>query len=416
MTSTADQTTALHRYTADRPLVLWTDFPPDHGGGGAVVVRSLLSSEDRTKILWVSPSASASAPDGSVALLRSGSLHRSSRRSLFLDSTFLARSLAVETMQLASARGARALWVVLHGAGVPVAAEIARRTRLPIHVTVHDDPAFAVALRSRRYFALSPWIELKLAQALRGATSVDVIGEGMQERYRRRYGVRSIVVHRTVPGPVLSSNSYEAAMHGLRIGVLGNMYAYSQLQILGRAVAGAAAAIGVRARITVIGHGFAERLRSDLAGSDIEIEAVGHVHEEEAVSILRTCFALYLNYPFGARNAVLRETSFPTKLGTYVLAARPILIHAPDHTSLAPLSTYKGYVYQWKTMSECEGRSLLTRMWSEPSALASGHENAERLRVRYYDVGRNRGSILAALDALVAPLDEMATAICQGAR
>ena len=38
---------SLTRYTADRPLALLTDWPPDAGGGGAVILRSLLGPEDR---------------------------------------------------------------------------------------------------------------------------------------------------------------------------------------------------------------------------------------------------------------------------------------------------------------------------------------------------------------------------------
>ena len=94
--------------------------------------------------------------------------------------------------------GARAFWVVMHYAGVSIAARLARAERLPLHLTVHDDPAFGVALRSKRYLALVPWIERDFAFAMRRASSVDVIGRGMAERYRRRYGVESTIVHRAL--------------------------------------------------------------------------------------------------------------------------------------------------------------------------------------------------------------------------
>jgi hypothetical protein len=285
-----------------------------------------------------------------------------------------------------------------------VAAEIVKRRRIAVHVTVHDDPAFGVALRSRQYFALSLWIERQLGRALQGADSVDVIGEGMRERYRQRYGVNSVVVHRTVPGPVASSAPYDVRANGLHIGVLGNMYAYEQLPVLGRALARASRAVGARARITMIGHGFANELRRDLAGDGVAIESPGHVDEAEAVRILRNCFALYLNYPFAARDAVLRETSFPTKLGTYVLAARPLITHAPHGTTLAPLASYTGYVYPWTTMREVEGKELLVRMWNDPHLIESKHDAAEAVRARYYDMDRNRRSLMNALDGLVSPL------------
>jgi hypothetical protein len=395
----------LRNYTAERPLLLWTDFPPDHGGGGAVILRSLISEDDRSKVLWVSPALTGVRATDRMLPLVESSLVRTGRRSVFLDSTFLAPALARETLHLAEVHGARALWLVLHGAGVPVAAELIKRGRLPVHVTVHDDPAFAVAMRSRRYLALTPWIERQFGASIRGATSVDVIGEGMQERYLRRYGVRSTIVHRAIVEPVSPASRYDQAVAGLRVGLLGNLYSYSQLPVLGRALARAARTLGVRACMTFVGNGFGERLKKDLAGLEVDVENTGHVDEARAVAILRACYALYLNYPFAARDAVLRETSFPTKLGTYALAARPIVAHAPVGTTLAPLESLTGYVHPWKTMSETDGEDLFVRMWRNEDLRASSHEPAERLRLKYFDPRRNGSALATILDSLVPSFD-----------
>jgi hypothetical protein len=153
--------------------------------------------------------------------------------------------------------------------------------------------------------------------------------------------------------------------------------------------------------MTFVGQGFGERLRSDLAHEGLEVECAGHVAEADAVKILRTCFALYLNYPFAARDAVLRETSFPTKLGTYVLAARPLLVHAPSGTTLAPLAHHKGYAHFWTTMREVDGEALLARMWRTPSLDGSAHAAADVVLKQYFDFDQNRRSMMAALDALV---------------
>jgi hypothetical protein len=411
----------LTRYTADRPLVLWTDFPPDFGGGGAVILRSLLPAEERAKLLWLSPTAKADGDrvDG-VVPLRAGSKGLTGRRSLFLDSTALAPALAAETLRIAEAHRARAIWIVLHGAGVPVGAELVKRARLPVHVTVHDDPAFAVAMRSRRYLALTPWIEHAMGRALRGAKSIDVISDGMEARYRRRFGVSSFVVHRAVPGPVAPSPSYDAS-NGLRVGLLGNSYTYDQLPVLGRAIARAARELGVAARLSLFGLGFSDRLRADLAGTGVEVDAAGHVDEAEGVRLLRGCFALYANYPFTAREAVLRQTSFPTKMSTYALAARPIVTHAPTDSTLGPLASFGSeprseprYVRPWVTMSDADGAALLASMWRDPASHASQHVAAESLRLRIFDLEKNRRSLASALDALVSPLESAAAPAREG--
>ena len=387
----------LPSHSVERPLLLWTDFTPDHAGGGAVILRSLVSANDRPKILWASPSVTRAGVSGDVAPLTAGSLGRTGRRSVLLDSTILARGLARETLRLAAARGARALWVVLHGAGVPVAAALVRQRDLPVHVTVHDDPAFAVAMRSRRYRALTPWIEWCFAKALRGAASVDVVSEAMRDRYKARYGVDAVVVHRGLRGPVTPSPTYDRAAHGLRIGVLGTVYSYGQLPVLARAVARAARVLSVPARLTLVGLGFAERLRADVDGCGVEVEGMGHLAEADAVEVLRRCFALYQNYPFAPLDAVLRETSFPTKLSTYVFAARPLLIHAPRDTTIAPLASQADYAHPWTTMNESNGEDVLARMWRNPLLGASMHKSAEAVIARYFDLDRNRRVLAGVL-------------------
>src|SRR6516164_5184126 len=143
-------------FSPEEPLLLFTDFPPDFDGGGAVILRSLISPADRDRLLWVSLTAGTSSAEGRVVRLSTGQLGTSQWRSQLLDSTVFVRALSREILRVAAAHRVRALWLVLHGAGVPLAAELVRRSTLPLHLTVHDDPAFAVALRSRRYIALVP--------------------------------------------------------------------------------------------------------------------------------------------------------------------------------------------------------------------------------------------------------------------
>lgn len=393
--------TALGRYTTRRPLALLTDYPPDAGGGGAVILRSLLGPAERERIAWMTltPPADPGRAGPGVVVLRSGSAGRGGRRSVGLDSTVHAGALAREAIAEAKARGASAFWVVMHGAAVLVASRLVRRSGLPVHLTVHDDPAFANALRSRRHVALVPWIERAFRSALLGAASVDVIGEGMADRYRRRYGIVSSIVHRALPGPVEPAGTYDAGRLGLRIGVLGSTYAYGQLPILARAVEAAAGRLGVAPRLLVVGRSHGDRLREEFAGR-VEVDVTGHVSEIEAVPLLRDCFALYLNYPFGRRDAVLRQTSFPTKLSTYVLASRPVLVHAPPDSSTRPLAGIDRYAIVWDDLDPGRGAEAIVAAWRSPGGFESRHAEAERVRRAYYDPDRNRRVLFEALDAM----------------
>ena len=402
-------TTALERFRDDRPLVLVTEYPPDAGGGGAVILRGLLGPGDRAKVVWLSLSkAGADAAPGFLAaeLLKSGSAGRrvDGRRSLWLDSTRHAGRVADEIASTARRFHAGALWLVLHGAVVPAAARVAARPgALPYHATVHDDPVGQVG-GSRKYRLLTPWYQRAFAASLKGARSVDTICPGMADRYRDRYGVDSVVVHRGTVGPVGPSPAYDPA-RGLRVGIIGSIYDYAMIPALARAVKIAAGRAGTRGAVVVVGRGVGDRLRDEM-GSAVDVEVTGHLDEPEAVERLRGCFLLYANYPFAGRHALFRRTSFPTKVSTYALAARPLLVHAPADSSLLGLTvgTPPGYATHWGSLAEGEGAALLLGLWNDPSAFASAHDAAEAVRSRYYDLERNRSALFDALNGLASPL------------
>jgi len=401
--------TTLASYSPAEPLLLFTDFAPDFAGGGAVILRSLLPKDHRRSLLWVSPSPGSARASGRVAELSVGKVDHTGRRSTLLDMTVFARSLSRELLAQAAAARAQAVWVVLHGSGVPVAAELMRQNRLPVHITVHDDPTFGVALRSRRYLLLVPWLEHCVARALAGARSVDVISEGMRRRYVDRYGVQSFVVHRAVSGPIAPSQQFDAA-RGLRVGVLGNTYAYAQLPVLAKAIALAARTLAIPGTLAFIGRGLAARLRREIKpSSELAIEEHGHLEEADAIPLLREQFLLYLNYPFGWRHAVLRQTSFPTKLSTYVLASRPLLVHAPEDSTIAGLGSKWACALSWTSMSAEEGAETLIAAWRDPRMHESVHEFAERIRVQYFDPERNQRALATALNTLVHPIVKQGT-------
>src|SRR5438093_7415928 len=102
----------LSAFSPDSPLLLVTDYPPDAGGGGAVILRSVLTAEDRARIVWASPSldpGAASRADGGVPLVQgSHSLARWLRRRSVTVDSLLARRLATEIEELARRRNAAA--------------------------------------------------------------------------------------------------------------------------------------------------------------------------------------------------------------------------------------------------------------------------------------------------------------------
>jgi len=385
--------------TASRPIILVSDQPWDGAGGGAVLLRSLVENAIGNGIVWVTPCRIEQDLKSGRFGLRSGSLGQTGRFSLLDDILKNRARLADELEDLAHRVRASGIWTVMHGATVAIAARLAKSGKLPLHVTVHDDPVHATALRSKRLALLAPLISRDFGFVLRKAKSIDVVCRPMAERYERKYGVKSTILHRGLSTPPSPSPVYDLRRDGLSVGILGNTYSYQQLPVLGRAIASLASRHNVPARIIICGEGFGARLRQEMQGA-IEVEVTGHIPEAESIERLRRCGLLYLNYPFGRLNRVLGETSFPTKLSTYIYASRPILLHAPEGTSLKDLPKTDGFLGAWTTLNPEDGSSAIHSMLDSPSFPTSHHESAEALRARYYDLTVHRATLNSILEEL----------------
>jgi hypothetical protein len=275
-------------------------------------------------------------------------------------------------------------------------------TGLPVHITVHDDPAWAYAILTRRYVALAPLLARDFGRALKGAQSIDVVSDSMARRYRKRYGVKSSVVHRGLTGPVPPSPAFDRSS-GLSVAVLGSTYGLREVRVLAKALAIVSDRLRLRTRLTVIGSVDESRLKSACPAC-VDLEVTGHLDEAHGVARLRDSFLLYMSYPFGRRGRVLRTTSFPTKLSTYILAARPLLLHMPSESSVASLDTSAHYATLWDSALPNDGADAIEQLWRDDTSADSFHAEADQLRQRYFDLSYNRAVLLDALNALPGTL------------
>jgi hypothetical protein len=273
-------------------------------------------------------------------------------------------------------------------------------TGLPTHVTVHDDPAWGYALMTRRYLPLAPLLARDLGTTLRAASSIDVVSGAMAATYERRYGVTASIIHRGLSGPVQPAPVYDR-QKGLSIAVLGSTYGFSELSVLAQALAIAQQRLGVPATLTVIG-GVDQAAVRKLCPPSVELEITGHIDEPQGIIRLRESFLTYLSYPFRRRGRMLRTTSFPTKLSTYVLAARPLLLHMPSESSVAFLGASSPYATLWGSTEPARGAEIMERLWRDETTQESFHHAADKVREQHFDLGRNRTALYGALNALVS--------------
>lgn len=380
----------LAAFSADQPLLLLSDFPPDAQGGGAVILRSLLTDEDRRRIVWVTLSEYHSAGDDGIV-----SLAPRERRSMLRDATLRGPALRRTVRSIMNDRGARAAWIVAHGAAVHVGAGVVD-SRIPVHVTVHDDPAWLWL--TRRYLPLAPLLGRDLRSLLSRARSLDVVSRPMADRYRRLHSGEITIVHRGLGEAVEPSPSYR--VEDMSVAVLGSTYGLDEVRVLGEALEQLGRELGTPARLTVIGGGDPSRLRQALP-SGVALDLPGHLDERAGIARLREAFLLYLSYPFSRRGKVLRTTSFPTKLSTYVLAARPMLLHMPADSSVAFLGGTSPYATLWDSRASEDGANLIARLWRDERMRESFHADAEEVRMRHFDLPSNRRALAGALNALV---------------
>lgn len=309
-------------------VLLITPFPP-HIGGGGVNIRTLIAGFKAVTVDWRYRGVGhddACLGDFSIQ----GSLWE---RYLEFYKTFqgvLTPNLRAAVERIGAIK-ADAYWLVVHEEFLPLAVHLRERVGDRIHLSIQDDPPDAIYARSKRYRHVRAIARRHQKKFLRTFASVDVTSVNMQEFYAREYGLASQVVHpvvwssRFAPDQALPANE-------LRIGHIGSVYTNQEWQIFLRGAESLARTQGRKLVIKVIGKpGVNTQPPRGFGG---QIEMLGQMDEAEGITQLSACHAVYAMYPFSETYRVFRETSQPTKLSTYVQAARPIFGHSPRGSSL----------------------------------------------------------------------------------
>lgn len=315
-------------------IALFTPFSPDTGGGAAIF-RSLLPHLSGAETHWFYLSTVEAAVAGTTRLgppVLGGPLARETWNSMRLF--VLRRHPAV----LAYAKSILAwspdiVWVNGMNEGLLIGPVLRRLGAVNLHVSVHDDPA-GLAQKSRRHRHLARLIDGCARELLRAASSVDVVSEPMQRYYKERYGVDAAVVYRYIDGasPKVVPPA-DASI--IRVGHVGSAYSVPEVKAFLRALRAIEGESGVRFKVMTFGRSpFFETAAAEFPGL---VEAAGDVPEDEAVSKLQQCRFVYSMYPFDRRYRIFRRTSQPTKMSTYLMAARPILAHCPPDSSIVAM-------------------------------------------------------------------------------
>ena len=256
-------------------------------------------------------------------------------------------------------------WIISHNEGIRVAFELSRiqKTR-PVHLTFHDDWAGAICARSNRYRFLARLAHKLTVNALKVATSFDVISQGMQSYYYRISRRQGEVCHRFLPelinnGLSMSKKRIHSEIH---IGHIGSIYDVSVL-VKFLTVANHFAETNSQ---SVIFHAWGSHLPINRIPKPLRKCIIFHDNMPEDIVIveLMKCDFVYAMYPLKSDLLLFAQTSLPTKLSSYTQSRRPILGHGPADSSLAHFLQTTGTGILWNGISEADGVKALNRVLS----------------------------------------------------
>ncbi|MBX3467299.1 MAG: hypothetical protein KF878_10435 [Planctomycetes bacterium] len=278
---------------------------------------------------------------------------------------------------------------------IPAAALASRRLRLPFFAYMFDDYVCQWPSRRRRLFARAAE-----TLALRDAAAVIVPNELMAEAYERRHGLRPVIVRNPFDPALQGDDEPPApspASAGLRVVYTGSVY-HAQLDELRRLAAALADVPGASLHLYT-GATPAALRDADLTGP---VTTHGLLSPREAVRAQRAADVLFLPLAFRSRIPEVIRTSAPGKLGEYLRAGRPILVHAPADSFVARFFRERGCGLVVDRPEPAALVAALRRVRDEPGRVAELAARA-RAAAEEFALPAARAAFLGALTAGSAP-------------
>jgi glycosyltransferase involved in cell wall biosynthesis len=200
-----------------------------------------------------------------------------------------------------------------------------RRAGIPFYAYVFDDYVCQWMRRRHRLFAR--WWAPRLFGR---AAGVIVPNEFLAEEYRRRYGIKPAVIHNACE--VTEDGETRATPWPATAGEVRIVYTGAVYQAHFDAFRNLLAAIGQLERPDVRLHLYTAQPLAELEREKIVGPIVCHPHMAlaQAREVQQQGDILFLPLAFESPYPEVIKTSAPGKLGEYLAAGRPILVHAPS--------------------------------------------------------------------------------------
>lgn len=227
--------------------------------------------------------------------------------------------------------GVAAVHVLAHSTDCFAAARAARRLRLPLFLTVHDDMEYHYANSS-----LNGRIRPQLHELWNEADCRFVISEAMGTEYCARYGAKPYTIVTDgietlsplyTPGAVADGPIYFGGL--FHIGYEPN------LKALLAACASLASGRGNGKPVELLFR--CEHARSGEIPPGVKFDVLPFAHESVVAQDIEKSSLLYLPMKFGEDDSAFSRFSLSTKMITYLASGRPMLYHGPVESAAAEI-------------------------------------------------------------------------------
>ncbi len=240
------------------------------------------------------------------------------------------KKLLKKIVEYARLNNVERVWVHLESPWlIYMAVPVSEALGLPLYTMVFDDPGW--------YFDcvnVDRWTRSELWEAYKNAIMKSVCcataSIPMAEEYASTYNVRTQVLQHCFDTSLMKSPLSKLPDNDIfRIGYAGKIYAMDawnqfidyldniQWHIRGK-------------KIIFRYMGPEIKLKSN---NPCHFEYFGWNNQEDVVRLLSECDLLYCPYPFDPSLREISRLSFPSKIPSYLAAARPILFHGPEYSS-----------------------------------------------------------------------------------
>jgi len=227
------------------------------------------------------------------------------------------------------------LWFVLNLAQIiRIADRLRYRTSLPFFSMVWDTPERILSLSPSLSQSLRVDLMSEFSNVMRHSKCVSVVSQGMEQHVRDLGASRTVIMYPAISDycgkKVLVNDVPRSDRTTVRIVFAGTLYAIHEWNAFLKAIDRWNASRRRLIQLDFIGH--FPRRQAELRSW---IQRYPTKPLDETIQFIKGAHIAYLPYHLSAMYRLDVQTSFPSKLSSYIAAGTPVFLHGPTDSSAA---------------------------------------------------------------------------------